>query len=109
MRGITLNFDELPEEEQQVITAQLEDVVASVDPAYLRTEIARLGSLIDHARILEKREIESKLIKLRGILTEQGVFSNAQTKLLVFTEHKDSLDFLAGDGKDDRPYGKLLE
>jgi hypothetical protein len=30
-------------------------------------------------------------------------------KLLIFTEHKDTLDFLAGDGKDGRPLGKLVE
>ena len=30
-------------------------------------------------------------------------------KLLVFTEHKDTLDFLVGDGKDSRPLGKLRE
>ena len=30
-------------------------------------------------------------------------------KLLLFTEHKDTLDYLAGDGKDGRPYGKLRE
>ena len=30
-------------------------------------------------------------------------------KLLIFTEHKDTLDFLAGDGKDGRPLGKLRE
>jgi superfamily II DNA/RNA helicase len=30
-------------------------------------------------------------------------------KLLVFTEHKDTLDYLAGDGKDGRPLGKLRE
>src|SRR5439155_5325806 len=108
-RRLPDDFDELPEEEQQEIIAQLEDVVASVDPAYLRSEIARLGALIGQARSLEKREIESKLTKLKKILTEQGVFSNPKTRLLIFTEHKDSLDFLAGDGKDDRPYGKLLE
>ena len=28
-------------------------------------------------------------------------------KLLIFTEHKDTLDYLAGDGKDGRPLGKL--
>src|SRR5437867_858045 len=95
-RRLPDDFDELPEEEQQEIIAQLEDVVASVDPAYLRTEIARLGALIGQARSLEKREIESKLTKLKKILTEQGVFSNPKTKLLIFTEHKDSLDFLAG-------------
>jgi superfamily II DNA/RNA helicase len=30
-------------------------------------------------------------------------------KLLVFTEHKDTLDYLAGDGKEGRPLGKLRE
>ena len=30
-------------------------------------------------------------------------------KLLLFTEHKDTLEYLAGDGKDGRPLGKLRE
>jgi len=30
-------------------------------------------------------------------------------KLLLFTEHKDTLDFLAGDGKEGRPLGKLVK
>ena len=30
-------------------------------------------------------------------------------KLLLFTEHKDTLDYLAGDGNDGRPLGKLRE
>jgi urease gamma subunit len=30
-------------------------------------------------------------------------------RLLIFTEHKDTLDFLAGDGRDGRPLGKLRE
>ena len=47
------DFDDLTEEEQQEIIAQLEDEVASADPAALREEIARLTQLIDQARILE--------------------------------------------------------
>jgi superfamily II DNA or RNA helicase len=108
-RRIPEDFDDLTEEEQQEIVAQLEDVVASVDPAALREEIARLSALITHARHLEGREVESKLTKLRAVLTEQGVFSNPKMKLLLFTEHKDTLDYLAGDGKDGRPLGKLRE
>src|SRR5271165_3109813 len=103
------DFDELPEDEQQEIIAQLEDVVASVDPAALRAEIASLTKLIDQARILEKREIESKLTKLKSVLKDQGFLSDPTKKLLLFTEHKDSLDFLVGDGKDGRPHGKLRE
>ena len=103
------DFDELPEDEQEHIVAQLEDVVASGDPAALRVEIASLTKLIDEARGLEKREVETKLTQLKGILKDQGFFSDREKKLLVFTEHKDSLDFLAGDGKDGRPLGKLRE
>jgi hypothetical protein len=103
------DFDDLPEEEREEIIAELEDVVASVDPAALRTEIARLEALIDQARSLEQREVESKLTKLRAVLTELGVFRDPGMKLIVFTEHKESLDFLAADGKDGRPLGKLRE
>jgi superfamily II DNA or RNA helicase len=109
------NFDDLPDEEQQEIIASLEDVVASVDPAELRQEIIELSKLIDRARQLEKREVESKLAKLKELITDYGIFkagdlpAGRQVKLLIFTEHKDTLDFLAGDGRDGRPLGKLIE
>src|SRR5262249_18644894 len=73
----------------------------------LREEIARLSALIMQAKLLEGREVESKLMKLRAVLSEQGIFSNPKMKLLLFTEHKDTLDYLAGDGKDGRPLGRL--
>jgi hypothetical protein len=63
------DFDDLPDEEQQEIISQLEDVVASVDPAALREEIAELTRLINHARILEAKEIETKLVALKELLT----------------------------------------
>jgi hypothetical protein len=103
------DFDELPEDEQMEIEARLEGVVASVDPAALREEIQRIGQLIDHACALEGREIESKLVKLRKVLSDNNVFSDPKMKLLIFTEHKDTLDYLAGDGKDGRPLGKLRQ
>lgn len=102
-------FDDLPDDEQQQIIAELEDVVVSYDPITLREEIVQLAKLISQARLLEKREVESKLVKLRELITNHGVFKDPQMKLLIFTEHKDTLDFLAGDGKDGRPSGKLIE
>jgi superfamily II DNA or RNA helicase len=103
------DFDDMTEEEQMEIEARLEGVVASVDPIALREEIQRLGKLIEHACALERREIESKLVKLRKVLSENNVFSDPKMKLLIFTEHKDTLDYLAGDGKDGRPLGKLRQ
>ena len=109
LKKVPEDYDELPEEEQQEILDDLESVVASVDPDALKEEIFQLGKLIDQARLLEQREVESKLRKLKDVLTEQGVFKDPKMKLLLFTEHKDTLDYLAGDGKDGRPLGKLRE
>ncbi|OQC12431.1 MAG: RNA polymerase-associated protein RapA [Lentisphaerae bacterium ADurb.Bin082] len=88
------DFDELPEEEQQEILAELEDVVASVDPGALREEILQLTKLIEQALILERRETETKLSRLREVISEQGAFQDPTMKLLLFTEHKDTLDYL---------------
>jgi superfamily II DNA or RNA helicase len=103
------DFDDLPEEEQEDLLMQLEAVVVSVNPADLRLEIAQLNRLIQQALLLEQREVESKLVQLKQVLNEQGIFSDPKMKLLLFTEHKDTLDYLVGDGKEGRPHGKLRE
>ena len=81
----------------------------SADPAVLREEITRLSRLIEQACALEERDLQSKLVRLRTVLTEEGIFRDPRTKLLIFTEHKDTLDLLAGDGRDGRPLGKLRQ
>ncbi len=108
-RKVPDDFDDLTEEEQEAILTDLEEVVLAVDPEALREEILQLGKLIDQAIRLEAREVESKLIKLKETITQEGIFHDAKMKLLVFTEHKDTLDYLAGDGKEGRPLGKLRE
>ena len=108
-RKLPEDFEDLTEEERQKIVDQLEDEVLSVDPAALREEIGRLTQLVAHAKQLEERDVQTKLLKLRAILKEEGIFDNPKMKLLLFTEHKDTLEFLAGDGRDERPLGKLRE
>lgn len=108
-RKLPEDFEDLTEEERQTIIDRLEDEVLSVDPAALRAEIGRLSHLIDQAKQLEDRNIQTKLQKLKAILKDEGIFDNPKMKLLLFTEHKDTLDYLAGDGRDERPLGKLRE
>jgi superfamily II DNA or RNA helicase len=103
------DFDDLPDEEQQEILAELEEAVASYDPNDLRLEIAELDKLIREAKVLEAQEAEVKVRRLKELLTERGVFADPKMKLLLFTEHKDTLDFLVADGRDGRPLGKLRE
>lgn len=108
-RRIPDDFEELTAEEQDRILSDIEESVGSFDPIQLRDEIADLTKLINQARLLEAREVESKLRKLKDVLTQNGVFADPKMKLLVFTEHKDTLDYLAGDGKEGRPLGKLCQ
>jgi len=88
------DFDELPDDEQQQILDDLESVVSSVDPYELKLEIDHLNRLIKNAMQLEEREIETKLRKLKEVISSDGIFSDPKMKLLVFTEHKDTLDYL---------------
>src|SRR5207302_3781966 len=74
LKRVPEDFDDLPDEERQTILDQLEEVVASIDPAALREEILQLAKLIDHACLLETHEEEQpKLSKLKEVLTQQGV------------------------------------
>lgn len=108
-RRIPEGFDDLEEDEQQAIIDQLEEIVFSPDPHILKEEIRDLGKLIDQAAALQKRDIETKLVHLKQLLDDKGLFKDPKMKLLLFTEHKDTLDFLAGDGREGRPFGKLRE
>ena len=108
-RRLPDDFDDLPDEEQQELLAELEETVASYDPNDLRTEIVELDKLIRDAKVLEGQEAEVKVRKLRQLLTDRGLFSDPTMKLLLFTEHKDTLDFLVGDGRDGRPLGRLRD
>ena len=109
LKKVPEDFDDLPEEEQEEIISALEDVVASVNPDNLREDILELGKLVEQAKLLETREVESKLVMLKDVITKAGIFKDPKMKLLLFTEHKDTLDFLVGDGRDGRPMGKLRE
>lgn len=108
-KRIPNDFDDLPEDMQADALEAAEAMVADVNPTALKADIADLTRLIDRAGGLEEREIETKLRKLRELIEKEGFFADPKMKLLIFTEHKDTLDFLAGDGKENRPLGKLRE
>jgi len=103
------DLDDLPEEEREEYIEQIENAAINFDPAALKQDIQEISRLIDQARALEKREVESKLVKLRKVLNQLNIFADPKMKILIFTEHKDTLDYLAADGKDGRPLGKLRE
>lgn len=88
------DLGEISDDEREELLNQLEETVYSYDPDTLREDIRDLSKLIEKAKALEEREVETKLTKLREVLTRQGIFENPRMKLLIFTEHKDTLDYL---------------
>ncbi|RLF39636.1 MAG: helicase, partial [Thermoplasmata archaeon] len=59
----------------------------------LKEEIEKLGELIDIAKEAEKHEIETKLNELKKVIDSENL-KKSDTKLLIFTESKDTLDYL---------------
>ena len=59
----------------------------------LREEIQKLEELIELAKKVEKKEIETKLNELRKVM-EAEKLREKKEKLLVFTESKDTLEYL---------------
>jgi len=62
--------------------------------AELDIEIKVLGDLVELARSVEQQGIETKLTKLQEVLRNEGIASSGE-KLLIFTEAKDTLDYLS--------------
>ena len=87
-------IDELPEDEVAQVEEEVEQVSLPSERQAIQQEIETLRALVQRARALEEREMSSKLIKLREVLTNQNIFSDPKTKLLIFTEFKETLDYL---------------
>jgi len=100
------DLDELPDDEAAQLVEEVEDVSLPSERRRIQEEITELRPLLQKARELEAREISSKLKKLHEVLIEQKIFDDPKTKLLIFTEHKETLDYLVeclGKGTKERP------
>lgn len=87
-------LDEMEDSERE----RLEDMIAAVslarNPDQVKDEIEELKVLVDHAIRVEDAACEAKLSRLQELLKQQGFFDNPQQRLLIFTEFKDTLDYL---------------
>ena len=88
------DIDELPEDEVARLEEEVEEASLPSESQLIRQEIEALRVLVQQARALEERGISSKLEKLRQVLVEQNLFEDPRTKLLIFTEFKETLDYL---------------
>jgi len=88
------DMEEMEDTERERIEEMIEAITLAGNAEQVREEIAELKDLANKARAIEATGTEAKLGRLKGILQEEGFFDHPDQRLLLFTEFKDTLDYL---------------
>lgn len=95
----TDDVDELPRAEREQAEEQVVDAASAArTAAELQHEINVLAGLEDLARRVRHSDTDRKWSELRRLLLEESKMYDshgARRKIIVFTEHRDTLDYLA--------------
>jgi SNF2 family DNA or RNA helicase len=87
-------IEEMEDHERERLEAVLEAITLTGNANQVREEIAELRRLAEQAKRVEEAEGEAKLSRLKELLRREGFFDQPDQRLLVFTEFKDTLDYL---------------
>jgi superfamily II DNA or RNA helicase len=87
-------FEEMEDAERERLEEILAAVTLAQNAEQVREEIAELQRLVEQAKAVEARGAEAKLTKLHDLLQREGFFDRPDQRLLIFTEFKDTLDYL---------------
>lgn len=92
-------YEEHSAEEIETVEEELVDAATSAQTlAELETELQELSNLIDAARSVRASGQDTKWVELRGLLegpSMQRDTTGRPRKLIIFTEHRDTLDYLS--------------
>ncbi len=89
-------LEEMEEAERERLERLLEAMTLAQSADQVREEIEVLEEFARRAREVEESGSEAKLSRLRQILEKEGFFNQPDKRLLIFTEFKDTLDYLMG-------------
>jgi len=87
-------IEEMEESERERLEQMLEVITLAENAEQVRQEIDELKNLALQAKAVEDSGVEAKLSKLNELLHQEGFFDNTEKRLLIFTEFKDTLDYL---------------
>jgi hypothetical protein len=90
----TDEWEEMDDAERELKERELERATLSRRKPDLEAELKDIAKLIAKATLVEEGAHEIKLRRLKDQLTEKGFFADPSQRLLVFTEYKDTLDYL---------------
>jgi SNF2 family DNA or RNA helicase len=87
-------LEEMEESERERLEAMLEAVTLAGSADQVRQEVQELRRLAAQAQAVEEAGTEAKLSELKDLLQKEGFFDHTDQRLLLFTEFKDTLDYL---------------
>jgi superfamily II DNA or RNA helicase len=87
-------LEEMEEIERERLEQILEAITLAGNADEVLEEIEELSRLVTMAQGVESCGAEAKLSRLKNLLHEQGFFDHSEQRLLLFTEFKDTLDYL---------------
>lgn len=89
-----VELEEMDEADRERLERRLEAISLSQSAEQIRDEIHELKDLAKEAKGVEESGTEAKLSNLKSLLQDQGFFDDPGQRLLIFTEFKDTLDYL---------------
>ncbi|MBI4730020.1 MAG: DUF3883 domain-containing protein [Acidobacteria bacterium] len=87
-------LDEMEEGEREQLEAMIEAITLAGNADQVRQEVQELRRLAAQAQAVVDAGVEAKLSELKDLLQEEGFFDHPDQRLLLFTEFKDTLDYL---------------
>ena len=87
-------LDEMEDRDRERLERLLDAVTLAGNAEMVRDEIAELRALAVQAHAVEQAGAEAKLRKLQELMRGEGFFDRPQQRLVLFTEFKDTLDYL---------------
>jgi hypothetical protein len=87
-------FEEMEESERERLEEMLDAITLAGNAEQVRKEIEELKRFALQAQAVEDSGAEAKLSRLKQILEQEGFFDQPDKRLLLFTEFKDTLDYL---------------
>ncbi len=89
-------LEEMEESERERLEDMLEAITLTSNAQQVREEVQQLRNLARRAQAVEESGAEAKLSELKDLLQQEGFFDHPEKRLLLFTEFKDTLDYLVG-------------
>jgi len=88
------DMEEMEDGEREEVERRAQAVTLTRDAEQIREEIRDLRRFAERAKAVEEAGEEAKLARLKSLLHSEGFYATPDQRLLIFTEFRDTLEYL---------------